>query len=75
MSDEIDRATELTMYSTEVALRNRLRELSIESQRIVDGVVMCDDCENEIPLDRLAAKPDCIRCIDCQMAYEKELKL
>jgi len=75
MSDEIDRANDYASFANEVALKNYAQNQHSAKQRIIDDVVMCDDCENEIPLNRLAAKPDCIRCIDCQLAYEKELKL
>jgi len=33
--------------------------------------VRCEDCGNEIPLERLAAIPDVSRCVACQRKLEK----
>lgn len=75
MSNEIDRANEYAAFANEVSLKNFLQSQSAKKQRIIDAVVMCEDCENEIPTERLTVLPHCTRCIDCQIAYEKELKL
>ena len=32
---------------------------------------VCVDCEGRIPIQRLKAIPDALRCIDCQMHYEE----
>ncbi len=31
-----------------------------------NGEVLCVDCRDEIPANRLQAKPDATRCINCQ---------
>lgn len=41
-----------------------------EPQLIVDGEVLCIDCENPIELARLAAKPAACRCVFCQEQKE-----
>lgn len=33
---------------------------------------ICDNCEGEIPKERLEVVPGAIRCIHCQERYEKE---
>lgn len=73
--DTIDRANNQAAFATDLALINHFAEVEQLPQRVVDAVVLCRDCENPIPLARLAALPDCFRCIGCQEVHEKELKL
>jgi len=40
----------------------------------IEGITSCCDCLDPIPAERLAAKPDAARCIECQLQYEKEQK-
>lgn len=44
-----------------------------EEQLIVDGVVVCRECDAPIPEQRLAHVPDAVRCIDCQAFHEKQV--
>lgn len=37
-----------------------------EAQLVIEGVVCCLECEEPIPLVRLAAVPGCVRCAECQ---------
>ena len=32
---------------------------------------ICTDCEEKIPTARLRAKPEAIRCVQCQIEYER----
>lgn len=75
VTDTIDSANNQAAFSTDLALINHFDQVEHESQRVVDDVVLCNDCDNPIPAARLAAIPACFRCIDCQTAHEKELKL
>ncbi|MGD9976253.1 MAG: TraR/DksA family transcriptional regulator [Desulfatirhabdiaceae bacterium] len=36
---------------------------------------ICEECEEEIPIERLNAVPDATYCIVCQMALEREQKM
>jgi phage/conjugal plasmid C-4 type zinc finger TraR family protein len=40
---------------------------------VIDGETCCCDCEVVIPEERLAARPDAARCIECQTAHDKHL--
>lgn len=46
-----------------------------EDQLIVDGVVLCRDCDEPIPEPRLDHVPDAVRCISCQEFHEKQVGL
>ena len=56
----------------ELALASHYHRLETQKQRIQHGKVFCADCNNPIPTARLAALPNCNRCIDCQTRHEKE---
>ena len=34
---------------------------------------VCTDCGEKIPAARLRAKPEAIRCVECQIVYERSL--
>lgn len=34
---------------------------------------VCTDCLEQIPTARLRAKPEAIRCVQCQIVYERSL--
>ena len=75
MSDAIDCANDTAQFITDLALHQHLALVhSTQLQQVVDGSVECLDCGVEIPPGRLAALADCIRCIDCQIAHEKEAR-
>ena len=77
MTDAADSANDLAQFNTELALRQREleRQRAGSLQQVVNGVVECRDCGVDIPPGRLAALSNCVRCVDCQIAYEKELRL
>lgn len=70
MPDQLDRAKKLEMGHRQASLENTLQQAQEPPQEILDGVVVCIDCGINIPLDRLAAKPDAARCINCQSRKE-----
>ncbi|SNS16090.1 transcriptional regulator, TraR/DksA family [Humidesulfovibrio mexicanus] len=41
-----------------------------EAQLVIEGAVCCLECEEPIPLARLAAVPGCVRCAECQEEAE-----
>lgn len=50
---------------------NRLRELKDALARIENGTYgICMECEEDIPVERLMARPTTILCIGCQEARE-----
>jgi RNA polymerase-binding transcription factor DksA len=49
-----------------------LRDLEVARMRIEGGSYgTCTDCGAEIPLERLHANPAAIRCMACQIRFEK----
>ncbi|MDP1527716.1 MAG: TraR/DksA C4-type zinc finger protein [Rhodocyclaceae bacterium] len=74
MSDLIDTANQAAEFIRDADLANELASHAMPPQHIVDGIVHCSDCDAVIDAARLTAKPDCIRCIGCQEAFEKEVK-
>lgn len=74
MTDDIDRANHTAQFTNDLAIQQHLRGRALPPQQIIDGAVECLDCGIGIPDDRLDALPNCVRCIDCQIAYEKGLK-
>jgi DnaK suppressor protein len=77
MSDEADRANDTAQFINDLALRqHRLAAPTTATlHQVAGGAMECLDCGVEIPPGRLAALSDCIRCVDCQTAHEKELRL
>ena len=75
--DELDKAKELEMQQREEALRNVLSQPDHginEQPWIEDGVRLCLDCGDPIPLMRLKIRPDAVRCVDCKTVWEKKNK-
>lgn len=63
--DEADIANELAQLYLEQGLSNILAAAVTEAG---DGI--CVDCDEDIPLARMKAKPGALRCISCQEDYE-----
>jgi len=41
-------------------------------QLIVNGIVLCMDCDAPQKENRLTAKPNAARCVECQTQHEKQ---
>jgi DnaK suppressor protein len=49
-----------------------LRRISTALRRASDGSYgLCEDCDVAIPLPRLEAEPTALRCVRCQVLFEK----
>jgi len=71
-SAESDRSFELRIRDRERKLLNKIKE-AIE--RIENGSYgTCDDCGDEIAVERLDARPVTTYCIDCKTRQEQEEK-
>lgn len=71
-SAESDRSFELRIRDRERKLLNKIKE-AIE--RIENGSYgICDDCGDEIAVERLDARPVTTYCIDCKTRQEQEEK-
>lgn len=71
-SAESDRSFELRIRDRERKLLNKIKE-AIE--RIDNGTYgVCDDCGDDIAVERLDARPVTTYCIDCKTRQEQEEK-
>lgn len=68
--DQLDEAKELEMAARERALADHFANIKEPPQDIENGVVYCVGCAVVIPQERLRAKPNAARCVDCQMIFE-----
>ena len=80
LSDLLDRASQISerAFSHHLCSREKLHMRRIENslQDIEDGKYgFCEECEEEISLQRLAARPTARYCIDCKTRLEKREKL
>ncbi|WP_297813690.1 TraR/DksA C4-type zinc finger protein [uncultured Methylophaga sp.] len=70
MVDLFERAQEREQKDRDIAIEAELlRGRETEQPDEEDGIRYCLDCGEEIPEDRLKARPDAVRCVYC-----KELK-
>jgi DnaK suppressor protein len=59
------------MLTAEVLSGNQL-QIEHAMQRAVDGQYgLCEDCEHQIPHERLKASPEATRCVECQRRHEQ----
>ena len=70
MADICDNADSVIQQHLQAAL-DAVHATDDEAPIYINGVACCVDCEEPIPLARLAALPHCCRCIDCQEEYEE----
>ena len=75
--DEVDQASSEYMQAFSFRLRGRERFLlgKIEKalKKITEGEYgLCEECEEQISLKRLEARPEAQLCIQCKEAQEKE---
>ena len=65
---ELDQTTEVMLDEEETRIGEALRALE-------DGRYgKCIECGNDIPAERLEARPDAVRCIEHQREYEARLR-
>ena len=80
LSDLLDRASLISEreFSHHLCSRDKLymRRIERSLQDIEDGVYgLCDQCEEEISIKRLKARPTARCCVDCKTQLEKMEKL
>jgi len=71
--DELDAARSLSEVETHASLieqvENRIKQIDAAFTRLEQGGYgVCEECGDEIPVERLEALPFATRCIDCQQA-------
>lgn len=75
--DEVDQASSEYMQAFSFRLRGRERflmgKIELALQKIDDGHYgQCEECDEQISLKRLRARPEAQLCIQCKEAQEKE---
>lgn len=68
--DLMDKAQERDAEFTGRALEEQLAKRP-PAQQVVDGEVLCIDCDEPVGAVRLAALPNACRCLDCQRLAER----
>jgi len=75
--DDMDRASSVqgrdaANLLVEVLSGNQL-QIERALQRMTDGGYgLCEDCHGPIPRERLTARPEATRCVECQRRHELE---
>ena len=69
-SDEDENASEVEEYTDNLALetnlQKQLKEITDALSRMEDGTYgKCENCEADVPLERLRAYPAASKCLDC----------
>lgn len=76
MADLADISGPRIDFETELNVRAALDAMLPDEPQVIiagdDGapMIICYDCEDPIPPQRLAAKPHATRCVDCQERRE-----
>ena len=68
--DALDDAAVLEQFDRDRALASQAARSIEPAQCIEQGVVWCIDCDTPISPERLKARPEAARCIDCQHVHE-----
>ena len=75
-SDEVDLTNDLataeTFYAVSENLERKLYEIENAIRRLTQGNYgLCRECDEEIPMKRLIAKPSADLCVSCQAESER----
>ncbi len=68
--DTCDVASDRESLFRKLALNAARQNDQLELPLNIDNIRCCLDCEAPIPVERLNAKPDAVRCVDCQARKE-----
>lgn len=67
MVDVFERAQEREQEDRDIAIQAELkRGIETEQPDEENGIRYCLDCGDPIPNKRLEARPDAVRCVECQ---------
>jgi DnaK suppressor protein len=71
--DDLDRAEQLAQQQRDLSINAALQS-GIETEQPdedEDGTRYCIDCGTVIPKERLAVRPESVRCVDCKQLKEE----
>lgn len=70
--DECDLAAQYQQMDLERALKKALEAArGVEEPLYIVGVRCCLECEEPIPVERIRANPQAVRCVACQAGKER----
>lgn len=72
--DEVDKAKELELEHRACSLNTVLTTPDHnpgETQLFINDTVCCVDCLDPIPPERMAIKPNAVRCVECKDQWER----
>jgi DnaK suppressor protein len=73
VADIIDRAKQLEMDQRQRAIDSQLAQSQETEEPLEEGGVRyCLDCGIDIDPDRLKARPQSVRCVECKTIKEKK---
>ncbi|TVO70886.1 TraR/DksA family transcriptional regulator [Sedimenticola selenatireducens] len=73
--DDVDRAKERELEHRRLSVESELAShVETEAPLIINGERCCVDCREQIPMERLAARPNSVRCIECKEIREQKQK-
>lgn len=73
--DESDRATDIQQFENELALKRHQQQPKEQPEYNSNGLRICIDCNALIPIARIRANENAVRCVFCQDELEKFNKL
>ncbi|MGB1239352.1 MAG: TraR/DksA C4-type zinc finger protein [Pseudomonadales bacterium] len=75
MPDILDQAKDTEMMLRDNSIAAAQANAACEpAQEVIDGRVVCIDCDEPVQQARLAVKPNAARCIYCQQRAEQQGK-
>jgi DnaK suppressor protein len=71
--DDLDRAEQQERQQRQFAIKAALNSgIETEQPDEENGIRYCLDCGMEIPQERLEARPESVRCVDCKQIKEQK---
>lgn len=69
-------AQEVSMYESalpmEHALEQKLQDINLALEKMAKGIYgICENCNEEIPIERLETKPEAKNCVKCKAQIHK----
>jgi len=75
MNDSADRADDVIAMDLQLAMAAHEQAAQDVDQIRIGDEVICVDCDDVVPAERVKAAPHCVRCITCQEIHEKGARL
>ncbi|MES9873138.1 MAG: TraR/DksA C4-type zinc finger protein [Candidatus Sedimenticola sp. 6PFRAG7] len=74
--DPVDKAKEAEVrFRNQSLKRQQDHARETETPHVEDGIHYCIDCGDEIPEERMDARPESVRCVPCKQQKEQRERL